>query len=199
MERFERLTAPALPWPQVNCDTDQIIPARFLQKLRSEDFGTFLFADLRLRPDGMPVPDFPLHIPALRGARILVAGRNFGCGSSREHAVWALHDYGFRAVLAPSFGDIFFNNSLKNGLLPVVLPDHVVLVLLDRLAAEPGTLLTVDLPAQLVHGPDGATHPFDIDPFSRECLLQGLDELGYTLSLSDDIAAFERDHGRSTP
>jgi 3-isopropylmalate/(R)-2-methylmalate dehydratase small subunit len=192
MERFDRLTAPALPWPQVNCDTDQIIPARYLQKLRSEDFGAFLFAGLRFDKNGAEIPDFPLNRPAYRQARIVVAGRNFGSGSSREHAVWALYDYGFRAAIAPSFGDIFFNNSLKNGLLPVVLPEDVVQGIIAMLSAAPGTELTVDLPAQTVILPDGAVHAFDVDPFAKECLVNGLDELGYTLSLSDAIDAFEK-------
>ncbi len=126
MDRFERLEAVAVPIARVNCDTDQIIPAQYLQKLRSEDFGRFLFAEFRFRKDGSEVPEFILNRPAYRPARILVADRNFGCGSSREHAVWALHDYGIRAVIAPSFGDIFFNNCLKNGLLPIVLPQAVV-------------------------------------------------------------------------
>ena len=191
MERFDRLTATALPWPQVNCDTDQIIPARYLQKLRSEDFGAFLFAGLRFDRHGAEIPDFPLNQPAYRSARIVVAGRNFGSGSSREHAVWALHDYGFRVAIAPSFGDIFFNNSLKNGLLPVVLPEDVVQGVIARLLEAPGTELTVDLPAQEVILPDGSSQSFAVDPFAKECLVNGLDELGYTLSLSNAIDAFE--------
>jgi 3-isopropylmalate/(R)-2-methylmalate dehydratase small subunit len=192
VERFDQLTATVLPWPRVNCDTDQIIPARFLQKLRSDDFGAYLFADLRFRKDGSEVAEFPLNTPSYRGSQIIVAGRNFGCGSSREHAVWALYDYGFRAAIAPSFGDIFFNNSLKNGLLPVVLPEDVVLRLLDTLAASPGAQMTIDLPAQRVVLPDGSALGFDVDPFAKECLVKGLDELGYTLSLSDAINAFEQ-------
>jgi 3-isopropylmalate/(R)-2-methylmalate dehydratase small subunit len=191
MEPIRTLTAVALPWPGVNCDTDQIIPARYLQKPRADDFGQYLFADLRFDDRGGEVPGFPLNRAPWRGARIVVAGRNFGCGSSREHAVWALHDYGFRAVVAPSLGDIFTANCLKNGVVPVLLPDPVVLALTDRLIAEPGLELTVDLPNQRLVLPDGTAHDFAIDPFAKDCLVNGIDELGYTLSRVDAIAAFE--------
>jgi 3-isopropylmalate/(R)-2-methylmalate dehydratase small subunit len=191
MEAIRTLTSAALPWPGVNCDTDQIIPARYLQKPRSDNFGNFLFADLRFDEKGAEVPTFLLNQPRYRDARIVIAARNFGCGSSREHAVWALYDYGFRAVVAPSLGDIFTNNCLKNGVLPVILPEPVVHGLLDRLAAEPDAHLTVDLPAERVLLPDGTEHAFAIDPFAKECLVNGVDELGYTLSLSDAITAYE--------
>ena len=192
MDRFERLEAVAVPIARVNCDTDQIIPAQYLQKLRSEDFGRFLFAESRFRKDGSEVAEFILNRPAYRPARILVADRNFGCGSSREHAVWALHDYGIRAVIAPSFGDIFFSNCLKNGLLPIVLPQAVVTPLLARLESAPGMMVAVDLSAQEVALPDGGRHPFEIEPFAKTCLVNGIDELGYTLAQSDRIDAFER-------
>jgi len=194
MDRFERLEAVAVPIARVNCDTDQIIPAQYLQKLRSEDFGRFLFAESRLRKDGSEVAEFILNRPAYRPARILVADRNFGCGSSREHAVWALYDYGIRAVIAPSFGDIFFNNCLKNGLLPIVLPQAVVTPLLAQLESSPGAVLAVNLPAQEVALPDGDRHPFEIEPFAKTCLVNGIDELGYTLAQSGQIDAFERSY-----
>jgi len=195
MKRFERLHAVALPIAQPNLDTDQIIPARFLQKLRSADFGQYLFRDLRHRSDGAENPDFLLNRPEYRDARVVVAERNFGCGSSREHAVWALHDFGIRAVIAPSFGDIFLSNALKNGLLPVVLPAAVVGEALSALFATPGSKVAVDLDAQTVTMPGGDVHGFAIDPYSRHCMLQGLDELDYTLTQVDHIAEYERRFG----
>ena len=192
MEPFQRLDAVALPIARPNCDTDQILPARYLQKPRAQDFGQFLFRDLRYRTDGSEEPGFLLNQAAYRSARIVVAERNFGCGSSREHAVWALYDYGVRAVIAPSFGDIFCANALKNGLLPIVLPAAVVGGMLKGLQAAPGGRIAVDLAAQTVVGPDGATHGFAIDPFPKHCLVNGLDELDYTLSQAEHIAEFER-------
>jgi 3-isopropylmalate/(R)-2-methylmalate dehydratase small subunit len=192
MRTFERLLAVALPVAQPNFDTDQILPARYLQKPRANDFGECLFRDLRYRKDGSEDPGFLLNHAAYREARILVAERNFACGSSREHAVWALNDYGFRAVIAPSFGDIFLSNALKNGLLPVALPADVVQAMLAALVATPGSRIGVDLDAQIVTGPDGSVHAFAIDPFSKHCLLCGLDELDYTLTRLGDIEAFER-------
>jgi 3-isopropylmalate/(R)-2-methylmalate dehydratase small subunit len=194
MEAFQRLDAVALPVARANVDTDQIVPARYLQKPRTDDFGAYLFRDLRYAKDGTEIADFILNRPPYRPARIVVAQRNFGCGSSREHAVWALYDYGVRAVIAPSFGDIFFSNALKNGLLPIVLPDAVVAGILQALQAQPGAHIVVDLAAQSVTAPDGATHGFEVDAFSKQCLLQGMDELDYTLTLTDRIAAFERQH-----
>jgi 3-isopropylmalate/(R)-2-methylmalate dehydratase small subunit len=192
MDRLDRLEAVALPIARVNCDTDQIIPAQYLQKMRSDDFGRYLFAEFRFRQDGSEVADFILNRPAYRPARIVVANRNFGCGSSREHAVWALYDYGIRAAIAPSFGDIFFTNCLKNGLLPIVLPQEVVTPLLAHLEAAPGATVAVDLPAQQVVLPDGTHHPFEIEAFAKTCLVNGIDELGYTLAQSARIDAFER-------
>jgi 3-isopropylmalate/(R)-2-methylmalate dehydratase small subunit len=194
MEAFQRLDAVALPVARANVDTDQIVPARYLQKPRTDDFGAYLFRDLRYAKDGTEIADFILNQPPYRPARIVVAQRNFGCGSSREHAVWALHDYGVRAVIAPSFGDIFYSNALKNGLLPIVLPDAVVAGILQALQARPGAHIVVDLAAQNVTTPDGATHGFQVDAFSKQCLLQGMDEIDYTLTLTDRIAAFERQH-----
>lgn len=192
MKPFERLHAVALPIAQSNLDTDQIVPARYLQKPRADDFGRYLFRDLRYRKDGAEDPGFLLNQPAYRDARVVVAERNFGCGSSREHAVWALYDYGIRAVIAPSFGDIFHSNALKNGLLPIVLPAPVVHEAIAALVAKPGSTVEVDLEGRTVTCPDGSTHDFDIDPFSRHCLLRGLDELDYTLSQLEHIVAFER-------
>ena len=192
MKKFDLLTAVALPYPQVNVDTDQIIPARFLQKMRDNDFGEYLFRDLRYDEKGNEKPAFPLNKPELRKSQIIVSEQNFGCGSSREHAVWALSDYGFRACIAPSFGDIFFNNALKNGMLPIVQPMAVVAGLLEQLAAEPGAIITIDLEHQEITAPDGSKHPFEVDPFSKHCLLNGIDELEYTLSQADQITAFER-------
>ena len=192
MESLIHLDAVAVPIAGIDCDTDQILPARFLQKPRSDDFGQFLFRSLRFGPDGAERPDFLLNQAPYRESRIVVANHNFGCGSSREHAVWALYDYGIRAAIAPSFGDIFFINCLKNGLLPIVLPEAVVLPLLDTLSASPGSRIAIDLPAQTVTLPDGASHAFDMEPFAKACLLRGMDEIDYTLSHRDRIDAFER-------
>jgi 3-isopropylmalate/(R)-2-methylmalate dehydratase small subunit len=192
MKPFEPLDSVAVPIRQVNVDTDQILPARYLQKPRSDNFGAYLFRDVRARARGSNEPPFVLDHEAYRDGRIVVARRNFGCGSSREHAVWALYDHGIRAVIAPSFGDIFSSNALKNGLLPIVLPEPVVDSLLQALAANPGSRMRVDLASQTVVGPDGTTHTFDIDPFAKHCLINGLDELDYTLSQVQQIVEFER-------
>lgn len=193
MQAFTQLDAVAAPLARINVDTDQIVPALYLQKPRAADFGAFLFRDVRHDAQGARRADFPLNDPAYAQARILVAGRNFGCGSSREHAVWALVDGGFRAVIAPSFGDIFFSNALKNGLLPVRLPEPRVEALLALLQREAGAHLRIDLAAQRVHASDGGCDAFEIDPFARQCLLEGLDELDYTLGQTARIEAFERE------
>ena len=192
MEPFKTLNAVAVPLPSANIDTDQIVPARFLQKPRSDNFGNYLFCDVRREPDGSPKTAFPLNQPAFAGAKIIVAGPNFGCGSSREHAVWALHDGQFRAVIAPSFGDIFSSNALKNGFLPIRLPQATVSALLESLAQAPGTRLTVNLETQTVACAAGLFAGFSIDPFSRHCLLEGIDEIDYTLNLDARIQDFER-------
>ena len=194
MQAFSQVEAVAAPLARANIDTDQIVPALYLQKPRSDNFGHYLFHDVRHDALGQRRPDFVLNAAVYAEARILVAGHNFGCGSSREHAVWALHDGGFRAVIAPSFGDIFHANALKNGLLPVRLPEPVVEELLAALLAAPGTQLRVDLEAQVVTGPQGRTEPFAIDPFARHCLLEGLDEIDYTLTQRARIEEFERHH-----
>ena len=191
MESFQMLDAVMLPLAQANVDTDQILPARYLQKPRSAQFDQYLFRDLRYRKDGSENPDFLLNQWSYRMARVVVAGDNFACGSSREHAVWALYDYGFRAAIAPSFGDIFSANALKNGLLPIVLPADAVAALLAAACAIPGAQVAIDLAAQTVTAPAGAVYPFNIDQFSKHCLLEGLDEIDYTLTQAAHIAAYE--------
>ena len=191
MEEFGRLEAVAAPIVAANCDTDQIIAARYLQKPRSDDFGRYLFRELRFHEDGGERSDFVLNRPSYRAARLLVANRNFGCGSSREHAPWALLDFGIRCVISTSFADIFFANCLKNGVLPIVLPEAAVLDLLAMLEAAPGTRLVVDLPAERVELPNGLFHRFDVEPFAKHCLVNGMDELDYTLSRAAEIDAFE--------
>ncbi|HVE49627.1 MAG TPA: 3-isopropylmalate dehydratase small subunit [Casimicrobiaceae bacterium] len=191
MEPFKHLDAIAVPIARSNVDTDQIIPARYLQKPRADDFGAYLFRDLRFGADGTEIDSFVLNQPPYRSARIVVAERNFGCGSSREQAVWALHDYGIRAAIAPSFGDIFATNAAKNGLLPIVLPDATVTSTIDALQRKPGARIAVDLASQIVVTPDGVRHRFDVDPFVKHCLLEGLDEISYTLTLLDRIEKFE--------
>jgi 3-isopropylmalate/(R)-2-methylmalate dehydratase small subunit len=187
MQPFVTLTATAAPLDLVNVDTDRIIPARFLRKPRDAGYGQFLFHDLREADR-----DFVLDRPEHRGAQILVAAENFGCGSSREGAVWALAGAGFRAWIAPSFGDIFFENSAKNGALAIVLPRERVQAMREMLHARPGTQLTIDLPSQTVTLPDGTADRFEVDPFRKECLLAGIDEIALTLRYEDAIADFER-------
>jgi 3-isopropylmalate/(R)-2-methylmalate dehydratase small subunit len=191
MEPFARLDATAMPLGVPNIDTDQIIPARFLWRKRQDGWGHLLFHDQRFNDAGAPKPDFVLNRDAYREARIVVADRNFGCGSSREHAVWALYDFGIQAVVAPSFGDIFFNNSFQNGLLPVVLPAERVAALRALLEQSPGSHVAIDLEAQTVMGPDGAIDRFEIDPFRKECLLAGTDDISFTLGHRARIAEFE--------
>jgi 3-isopropylmalate/(R)-2-methylmalate dehydratase small subunit len=196
MERFQTVRSVAVPFAKDNIDTDQILPARFLHLPRDADHGACLFRDLRYRPDGTEIEAFPLNRPAWREGRIALGGDNFACGSSRENAVWAMHGHGFRAVIAPSFGDIFAQNGLKNGLLPVRLPAATVAMMIAQAEANPEGEVTVDLEAQTVTAADGSVHPFEIDPFARKCLLEGIDELAFTLSHAEEIAAFERRFGR---
>jgi 3-isopropylmalate/(R)-2-methylmalate dehydratase small subunit len=196
MEPFKHLDAVAAPMGAPNVDTDQIIPARFLWRKRDDPWGHLLFHDLRFNDDGTPKPGFVLNAPAYAGARVLVGDRNFACGSSREHAVWSLYDYGFRAVIAPSFGDIFFNNSFKNGLLPIVLAAERTVALRSALEQQPGARIAIDLEAQTVAGPDGAIDRFEIDAFRKECLLAGADEIQFTLGHDQQIGAFERTYER---
>ena len=192
MEAFTRHTGLVAPLDRVDVDTDQIIPKQFLKSIARTGFDAGLFFDWRFRPDGSPNPDFVLNKPGYRGASILVSGRNFGSGSSREHAPWALQQFGFRVVIAPSFGDIFRNNSYQNGFLPVQLPENLVRQLLDRAANEPGYKLTVDLEHQTVADERDTLASFDIDPAVKHRLLHGLDDIGLTLQHVDDISAYER-------
>ncbi|HKC81959.1 MAG TPA: 3-isopropylmalate dehydratase small subunit, partial [Gemmatimonadaceae bacterium] len=194
MEPFTTLTSRCVILPASNVDTDQIIPARFLKTVSRRGLGEHLFADWRLDQDGRPRDDFPLNSPAAKGASILLAGDNFGCGSSREHAPWALLDFGFRAVISTSFADIFRNNSVKTGLLPVVLPQSAHASLLAQIAEAPGAEVTIDLATQTVTLPDGSSHQFPLDPFARHCLLNGVDELGFLLDQESAIADYESSH-----
>jgi 3-isopropylmalate/(R)-2-methylmalate dehydratase small subunit len=198
MEPFKPLNAIAAPLAMPNIDTDQIIPARFIWRKRRDGWGHLLFHDLRFNDDGTPKPQFVLNRPEYAGARILVADRNFGCGSSREHAVWAFYDFGIRAVVSPSFGDIFANNCYQNGLLPVVLPEHAVRSLLTGIEQAPGTSLQANLENQTIIW-NGTAHSFDITPFRKECLLAGTDNIGFTLRLSEEIAAFEKAYEHTAP
>ncbi|HWH41348.1 MAG TPA: 3-isopropylmalate dehydratase small subunit [Usitatibacter sp.] len=194
MEPFTTLTAIAVPLDLVNVDTDRIVPARFLRQPRSAGYQNFLFHDLRETD-----PDFVLDRPAYRGAKILVAAENFGCGSSREAAVWALAGSGLRAWITPSFGDIFLENSFKNGVLAIVLPEKRVAALREQLREHPGAEVAIDLPAQAVRFPDGSEERFAVDPFRKECLLAGIDEIDLTLREERAIAEYERRHARETP
>ena len=193
MEPFVKLTGIAAPLDRANMDTDQIIPKQFLKRIERTGFGQFLFFDWRYREDGTtPNPEFELNAPALKGAEILVTGKNFGCGSSREHAPWALLDYGFRALIAPSYADIFYNNCFKNGILPITLPEETVERLISLLQSRPGATMTVDLETQTITCPNGNEIAFEVDPFRRELLLNGLDDIGLTLQHEPDITAFEQ-------
>jgi 3-isopropylmalate/(R)-2-methylmalate dehydratase small subunit len=199
MEPFRKLDTVAAALAVENIDTDQIIPARFMRAPRSTDHGQFLFHDMRRRPDGTEREDFPLNQHELARAGVLVADTNFGCGSSREAAVYALFDAGIRCVIAPSFGDIFYSNATKNGLLPVVLDRETVQSIWRTLEVANSARVEVDLEAQTVHLPDGTTHRFEIDPFKKRCLLEGLDDIDLTLGHSDEIVAHERAAADATP
>ncbi|MCL6444913.1 MAG: 3-isopropylmalate dehydratase small subunit [Alicyclobacillus sp.] len=192
MEPLIRLNGVVAALNRVNVDTDQIIPKQFLKRIERSGFGQFLFYDWRFLSDGSENPEFELNQPRYAGATILLAGANFGCGSSREHAPWALLDYGFRVIIAPSFADIFYNNCYKNGMLPIVLPEDVVADLFRRVSAHNGYRLTVDLEAQTITDDSGLSISFEVDPYRRSLLLQGLDDIGVTLQLSDKISAYEQ-------
>jgi 3-isopropylmalate/(R)-2-methylmalate dehydratase small subunit len=192
MTKYTAFESKMVAIPLDNIDTDQIIPARFLKVISKDGLGDQLFCDWRYDSDGKPKPDFILNQPESKARQILLAGDNFGCGSSREHAPWALGDYGFRAIIAPSFADIFFNNCFKNGLLPIVLPEADVERLFHDAAAFPGFKLTIDLERQTVATTDGGTvFRFDVDAFRKHCLLNGLDDIALTLTHADEIRAFE--------
>ena len=192
MDPFVRHTGIAARLDRVNVDTDQIIPKQFLKRIERTGFGQFAFYDWRYRDDGSLNPDFELNRPGYAGASILVTGRNFGCGSSREHAPWALQDMGFRSIIAPSFADIFHSNCFQNGMLPVVLPEATVNELIARARERPGYTLTVDLEKQTIEDDQGVIARFEVDAFRRHCLLHGLDNIGLSLQHEPQIAAFER-------
>ena len=191
MEKFTTLRGIAAPLPMVNVDTDRIIPKQFLKSIKRSGFGKHLFAPMRYDADGNENPDFVLNQEPYREAKILVAGENFGCGSSREHAPWALRDYGIRCIIAPSFADIFFNNCFKNALLPIVLDQGTVDKLLDDASSRANATITVDLEKQDITGSDGGTVGFDVEPFRKYCLLNGFDDIGLTLQNEEKISTFE--------
>jgi 3-isopropylmalate/(R)-2-methylmalate dehydratase small subunit len=208
MEKFETLTGIVMPLDRPNVDTDAIIPKQFLKSIKRSGFGPNLFDAWRYLDEGEPGkdntgrplnPDFVLNQPRYQGARILFARENFGCGSSREHAPWALLDYGFRVIIAPSFADIFYNNCFKNGILPIILPADVVDDLFKQVEAQEGYALTVDLPAQTISRPDGVVIEFEIDAFRKHRLLNGLDDIGLTLEHAADIRAYEKKRRQEAP
>ena len=201
MQPFQTLTATAAKLDQVNVDTDQIIPKQFLKKIERTGFGIHLFHDWRFLDDAGQItnPDFILNQSRYQGAQILVAGDNFGCGSSREHAPWALLDYGFRSIIAPSFADIFYNNCAKNGVLLVALPEASVQQLFTEIEENVGCELTVDLPNQKVQSPKGLEFSFEIDPFVKHQLLNGLDDIGWTLQYQSEIESFESNYQKQAP
>ena len=199
MEKFTRLTGVAAPLPMVNVDTDMVIPKNYLKVTERTGLGKHLFAEMRFNADGSERPDFVLNRPAWRQAEILVAFENFGCGSSREHAPWALRDFGIRCVIAPSFADIFFNNCFKNGILPLVLPKAVCAQLIDDAERGANATLTIDLEAQALTRPDGERIAFEVEPSRRSRLLEGLDEIGATVAKAHRIDAFEARVRRSQP
>ncbi|MDG1024363.1 MAG: 3-isopropylmalate dehydratase small subunit [Gammaproteobacteria bacterium] len=208
MKKFIREKGLVLPLDRANVDTDFIIPKQFLKSIKRTGFGVNLFDEHRYMDKGLPDadnsnrplnPDFVLNQPRYEGARVLLAKDNFGCGSSREHAPWALDDYGFRAILAPSFADIFFNNCFKNGLLPIVLNKAIISALFDEVEANEGYQLEVDLQQQLITKPDGSSIPFSVDEFRKHCLLNGLDDIGLTLKDAEKIRSFEDNWRNSAP
>jgi 3-isopropylmalate/(R)-2-methylmalate dehydratase small subunit len=195
MKPFTKHTGLVVAMDRANVDTDQIIPKQFLKRIERTGFGEFLFWDWARNPDGSINPDFELHHPKAKGASVLVTRRNFGSGSSREHAPWALEDWGFRVIVAPSFADIFYNNCFKNGMLPIVLSEEQVEDLFQRAAAHPGYKLTADLQTCTLSDDHGLSVKFQVEDFRRHCLLNGLDDIGLTLEHADKISAYERAHG----
>ncbi|MBL8583638.1 MAG: 3-isopropylmalate dehydratase small subunit [Rhizobiaceae bacterium] len=199
MDKFTTLTGVAAPLPIINIDTDMIIPKDYLKTIKRTGLGKGLFSEMRYREDGSDNPDFVLNKPAYRKAQILVAGDNFGCGSSREHAPWALLDFGIRCVISTSFADIFYNNCFKNGILPIKVSQEELDKLMDDAERGANATLTVDLENMEIRGPDGGVIKFDLDEFKRHCLLNGLDDIGLTLQKVDDIAAFEKRNAELRP
>ncbi|MEM7566364.1 MAG: 3-isopropylmalate dehydratase small subunit [Pseudomonadota bacterium] len=199
MESFTSLTGVAAPLPMINIDTDMIIPKQYLKTIKRTGLAEGLFSELKYDDDGHPRPDFVLNQPAYADAKILVAGDNFGCGSSREHAPWALLDQGIRCVISTSFADIFYNNCFKNGILPVVVTEDELAKLMDDASRGANATLTVDLESQTIKGPDGGTITFEIDPFRKHCLLNGLDDIGLTLEKAAHIDSFETETATARP
>jgi 3-isopropylmalate/(R)-2-methylmalate dehydratase small subunit len=199
MDKFTTLTGIAAPYPVINIDTDMIIPKDYLKTIKRTGLGTGLFAEARYNDDGSENPDFVLNKPAYRKAQILVAGDNFGCGSSREHAPWALLDFGIRCVISTSFADIFYNNCFKNGILPIVVKPDELEKLLDDASRGANATLTVDLEAQEIRGPDGGTIKFDLDAFRKHCMLNGLDDIGLTLAKASEIDSYEKKTAGTRP
>jgi 3-isopropylmalate/(R)-2-methylmalate dehydratase small subunit len=199
MQKFTTLTGVAAPLNIMNVDTDMIIPKDYLKTIERTGLGRGLFSEMRYNEDGSDNPEFVLNRPAYRKAQILVAGDNFGCGSSREHAPWALLDFGIRCVISTSFADIFHNNCFKNGILPIVVSKENLDKLMDDAERGSNATLTIDLESQEIHGPDGGVVKFEVDPFKRHCLLNGLDDIGLTLEKADHLAAFERRAAETRP
>jgi len=199
MEKFEKITGVAAPMPLVNIDTDMIIPKQFLKTIKRTGLGVSLFYEMRYDMDGKEIPEFVLNQPAYRNAEILIAGENFGCGSSREHAPWALKDFGIRCVIAPSYADIFYNNCFKNGILPIALPQEQVDALMEDAGRGENARITVDLENQTVSASDGTEFPFEIDPHQKHCLLEGLDDIGQTLQKVAAIDSFETGYRARMP
>ena len=199
MQKFETLTGVAAPLNIVNIDTDMIIPKQFLKTIKRTGLGKSLFFEMRFTQDGVEVPEFVLNKPAYRKAEILLAGDNFGCGSSREHAPWALLDFGIRCVISTSFADIFYNNAFKNGILPIKVSPEDLKKLMDDAERGANATMTIDLPNQEIRGPDGGTITFDLDPFRKHCLLNGLDDIGLSLEKVTSIDSFEKKQAQSQP
>jgi len=199
MEKFTQITGVAAPMPLINIDTDMIIPKLFLKTIKRSGLGKNLFDEMRYDDAGAEIPSFVLNKPAYRNAQVIVAGDNFGCGSSREHAPWALLDFGIRVVISTSFADIFYSNCFKNGILPIVLPQEDVDKLMDDAARGANAVLSVDLESQKITGPDGGEISFEVDAFKKHCLLNGLDDIGLTMQKSDAISAFEAHNAAIMP
>ena len=199
MKKFNSLTGVAAPLPMINIDTDKIIPKQYLKTIERSGLGKGLFDEMRYRPDGSENPDFVLNQPAWRQAKILIAGENFGCGSSREHAPWALLDYGISCIISSSFADIFYNNCFKNGVLPITLDPETVETLMDDARNGANAIFTIDLESQTISRPDGNAVPFEIDPFRKKCLIEGLDDIGLTLEKKASIDGYEARQRLSQP
>jgi len=199
MDKFTTLTGVAAPLPMINIDTDKIIPKQYLKTIKRSGLGTALFADMRYNDDGSEKQDFILNQPAYRKSSLLIAGDNFGCGSSREHAPWALLDFGIKCVIATSFADIFYNNCFKNGILPIILPQEDIDKLMDDAGRGSNAVITVDLEAQEISGPDGGKIAFELAPHRKRCLIEGLDDIGLTLEKTDTITEFETTMKKTRP